>query len=628
MTLSPGTWHQRIPRELRANLALRRRVNRLCLESGAYRRAALEMCRTDILAWVNLFAWQFNPNAIGGGSLESGPFITWPFQDEAILGADRADGTHAHGILECIEQRKDLVIEKSREMGASWLCLLVMDWLFLFHPWKKFLMISRSEAAVDRPGDPDCLFWKLDHVHRHLPEWMAGPRVRRRKLGFDNPLNGSTITGQASTGKAGVGGRATCMFVDEFSQIDEDFEVLHRTSDTTSCRIFNGTHTGTHTCFYKLCDPRSEEGRGQRKLLMHWSQHPDKVRGLYRAELRDGKPHVLDKTHHYAPGFQFVLDGTPAGGPFPGLRSEWYDEQFPRKGRNPRAMAMDLDINPQGTVSQFFNEALLREVEADTVRAPYWEGDVSYDRESGRFKELVPCPGGPLRLWAHPGPDGKLPACGYGVGTDVSTGQGATPSCFSAVNDLGEKVAEYVTAHMLPDRFAVLCVALCRWLGDSRLCWETAGPGATFGRVVIELGYRDVYYRVDEENPLKKFQVSDKPGWYPSPQSKRLELENYRAALYARKLVNRSKEALDECRYFMYTPRGDVVHSGESNPSDPTGSTVNHGDRTIADALAWKMVRDRARLGRVQREGAVPPNSVGGRRREREEAERLEGSWS
>jgi hypothetical protein len=40
------------------------------------------------------------------------------------------------------------------------------------------------------------------------------------------------------------------------------------------------------------------------------------------------------------------------------------------------------------------------------------------------------------------------------------------------------------------------------------------------------------------------------------------------------------------------------------------------------------MVRDRARLGRVQREGAVPPNSVGGRRREREEAERLEGSWS
>jgi hypothetical protein len=132
--LSPGHWHRLVPKSRTANLRFRLNLLRLCRRSRKCREAVREACRTDFLFWVNAFVWQYNPRKKAEG--EVGPFITWDFQDDGSLE-----------ILRCIEEDDDVVIEKSREMGASWLCLLVILWLYLYHPWKKFLVISRSEAA-------------------------------------------------------------------------------------------------------------------------------------------------------------------------------------------------------------------------------------------------------------------------------------------------------------------------------------------------------------------------------------------------------------------------------------------------------------------------------------------------
>jgi len=283
-------------------------------------------------------------------------------------------------------------------MGATWLLLLVLLWMFLFHPWKKFLCISRNEKAVE-DEDPDSLFWKLDFVLGYLPNWLR-PRIKRRKLYYGNEDNGSTITGQASTGKAGVGGRATAMLIDEFSQIEEDYEVLHRTSDTTGCRIFNGTHLGLDTAFYELTCRVD-----MRKLRMHWSQHPDKRRGMYRYDAQTAKV-VTDPTFAYEPDFVFIMDGKE--------RSPWYDEQCVRKGSK-RAVAMDLDIDPSGSVSQVFDAVLIQRLKQLTCE-PYWEGDVRYDRDLGRVIELKRRQGGLLKLWCQLDQDGRPAPFRYGAG--------------------------------------------------------------------------------------------------------------------------------------------------------------------------------------------------------------------
>src|SRR5579883_820438 len=152
-----------------------------CQEDAGFRRRILEICRQDILFYVNAFVWQYTPQHVG---TEFGPFITWEFQERLLLK-----------ILWCIKNRRNLAIEKSREMGASWLCLIAMDWMYKFRRMSKFLLMSRSEEAVES-ADPDSLFWKLHFIRENQPSWLT-PAFRRKRRFLGNKDNGASITGTA-----------------------------------------------------------------------------------------------------------------------------------------------------------------------------------------------------------------------------------------------------------------------------------------------------------------------------------------------------------------------------------------------------------------------------------------------
>lgn len=590
--LSPGNYHKLVPRDPVKNAKMRIAVLKRAKGNASFRRALRVMCRRDILFYINLFVWQFNPTKIG---LEGGPFVTWDFQDVA-----------ASEILRAIEDQVDLIIEKSREMGASWLCLIVQEWLWHFHPMKKFLCMSKSEEAVEA-DDPDSLFWKLDYIHTHTPDWLMPKSKRRRKRFFGNDDLRSTVTGVASTGDAGVGGRATAMFIDEMTVIKNDFQVLHHTSDTARCRIMNGTHRGTDTAFYS-----KSKQPDIRKLQMHWTQHPEKRKGLYRYDPEKNVVEVLDKAYHFPVDFEFVMVFAPTGGPFPGIRSPWYDAQCLRKA-SPQAVAMDLDINPKGSVSQFFDPVMIEHLKRQYCIDPLWVGDVLYDREDGSNPRLSPAPSGRLKLWFRPQDGGKVPGYTFVMGADLSTGVGSTPSCISIARaDTGEKVGEYSDAHVPPPNFAVLAVALCKLFVSAngvpaKLAWERQGPGTPFGKKVLELGYRNIFWQTYETKLLDD--PSDVPGWYPSPENKRILLEEYRAALINGDFLNRSEEALSECHLFKYGKSGHIEH-GEQETGDPNVARVNHADHVIADALTHKMVKAAGIMDRRKKEATEEPKDV------------------
>src|SRR5262249_49432996 len=149
--------------------------------------------------------------------------------------------------------------------------------------------------------------------------------------------------------------------------------------------------------------------------------------------------------------------------------------------------------------------------------------------------------------------------------------------------------------NLRPDEFAVRCVALCRLFQDAygqgaKLAWESQGPGVAFGQRVTALGYRSVYMRRNEFSTLRK--ETDTPGWTPTTVNKRVLLEESRAALATAAVVNRSEVAVEETLNFIHSPTGSVDHAGANNRDDPTGARSNHGDRVIADALAWKMAQE------------------------------------
>lgn len=588
---SPGQYHLMVPRKRRENLLFRKRILLECQRNEDYRDAVLEMCRNDILFFVDVFIWQFNPNFIGSGSPQIGPFVAWDYQEEAI-----------RTVLQCVWDRSDLVIEKSREMGASWLCLIIMLWFFFFHPYSTFLCISRNADAVDN-GTSDCLFWKLEYMLKHIPDWMT-PKISKRKMSYINEDNGSQITGQATTGKSGVGGRATAIFIDEFGLIDEDWELLDYTANTSGCRIFNSTHRGTKTAFYDLT-VKATTSDTCRKLVMHWSQHPDKRLGAYHWDRETQRVVYQDPHYKYYRTFAPVTDGTPTGGPCPGLRSPWYDKKVKSMGSS-RGVAADLDINPSGSLELVFDPLMVHNLKVSFCRDGT-RADLSYDRETAEPVRMFSEDTGKCILWCRLDADGKPPPGRYVFGADIAQGNGsATSSCLSGVNlETGEKVLEYADPAIEPKEFAYLAVALCRLFkrhgsGDgmfgssagqpAKLIWENGGPGNTFRKHVMELRHPDVYLKTTDHR-LKK-DISDLPGWNNSPDSMMNLILGYRDALRAKRFLNRSTYALSECLAFIYSPEGNIYHTGWKDPKDKSAARVNHGDRVVADALCWKMCEE------------------------------------
>jgi hypothetical protein len=581
--LSLEQWGQKVPRDPVQNLRFRQFIKNKARRDKGLQRHLRECCAADVLFYFNVFAFTYNPRL----AQKVWPFCTFPFQDAAIAQ-----------ILDSIENQTDLVILKSREMGASWLCMGVMDWLWQFRSRQKFLAVSRVAALVDDPGNPDSLFWKVDFLHSHLPSWILDPdQVQRRKFSFVNRETGSTINGEATTGAAGVGGRATAMFVDEFSRIPEAAELYASTADTTGCRIFNFTFTDNTNAAYKLA-----QRQDVRKLRMHWSEHPHKNRGLYQYSDETGKVEVFDKQYPFPPDFFYVMDGK--------LRSPWYDAECIRRA-NPRDVAMNLDIDAQGSMFQFFDRQIITQYAAKYCLPPYVEGELLIDHESAKPLEFVRAPGGPVKVWLVLDVDDKPPPRRYTAGADCSAGVGTTNSCLTIIDaTTGEKVLEYATPFLRPDEFAVKCVAVCRWFQDeygqgAKFAWETQGPGIALGKKVMEIGYGNVYLRTNELSYQRKQQ--DTPGWMPTTTNKRALLEEYRAALGERSILNRSQAALDECLNFVYMPNGSIEHSGTRDGEDPTGARANHGDRVIADALAWKLAKEVGKVAPRKTDLSDPP---------------------
>lgn len=526
-----------VPKTVEANLAFRERVVRLGSQSKAHARTLSLMCKQDPLFWLNVFSWTYDPRKEPGAI----PFITYEYQDEAVIDLLDAIGNH------------DILIEKSRDMGASWLNICAITWLWHFHKRQSFLMVSRNEDYVDKPGNPKALFWKVDFLIDNEPGWLR-PNLERTRLHLLNTDTQSVIDGESTTGDVARGDRRTAILMDEYSAfaVDDGYKALASTGDVTRCRIFNFTPQGTGNAAFDMAQSDIK------KLRMHWTRHPDKAKGLW-----------------------YDAEGRP--------RSPWYDDEC-RRRPIPMLIAQELDIDYLGSSHVFFDRDVMGRVRSKDVLEPLARGELGYDQLSAQPGAFGPSENGGLLLWAmpevlHGGGDEFV------VAADVATGTGASNSCIVAGNKrTGTKVLEYANPNIKPHELARLAVALARWLNNGLLIWEANGPGRIFGDQVIDLGYRHVYYRANDRALGKP--SSTTPGWYATREGKLGLLGEYRRALGTGEFIERSKDAAAECLEYVFQPNGSVEHSRSVSTIDPTGARENHGDRVIATALLWKGIKE------------------------------------
>jgi hypothetical protein len=227
-----------------------------------------EKCRRDIRFWFNHFCWTFDPRL----AQPHRPFRLYAYQEKAL-----------DQIVAAIERGEDLLVEKSRDMGISWLILMVFQYFWLFRPGSNFHLGSRKLEMVDRKGDMSTLFEKLRYNLDWLPDWMMPPGYKRgsqsphdNEARLLNPANRNVITGESSNGNFGRGGRYRAVLFDEFPFWPDQDAAYASAGQSTPCRLVVGTPFGKNNRFAAL------RFSGLVKVLsLHWREHPHKDEAWY-----------------------------------------------------------------------------------------------------------------------------------------------------------------------------------------------------------------------------------------------------------------------------------------------------------------------------------------------------------
>jgi len=553
-----------------------------------------------------------NPRAKAG--YRNLPFITRPCQDKAI-----------DAIKDAIEGGHDLLINKSRDEGATFLVLGMFLLYFVLVEESLFLCGSRIEDLVDKLGNQKALFYKLDYMFKKLPLCIRPP-VERTHLHLANLMLNSAIDGESTNENFGAGDRRLAVMLDEFGRVQHKIAqgIRESLSDTTDCVIYNSTHWyGQGHPFNRLLRSGKIE-----VFTLPWEKNPIKNKGIYRSpeiniiEIKDidyyrtkypgcfekikaFQPFVLSElekellTHPAAHDLTFVADGGESNNSR--WRSVWYDAQCKR--RDKRDIAQNIDRDPVGAGDAFFDNSVLDRIRTDTIKPPKYKGEVQFKLdEYGKIKQtdFVSDAGrrrlkwwGPLMLDAQK----KLrpnQAHNYIVACDVSLGVGQSNSTAGIYDvNTNDEVGMFACPNSPPESFADQTIAICKWVGGASrkafLIWEANGPGGSFEKRVRWHGYSFVYTQADERISYRP--KSRRNGWYSNRETKYDALLELRIALNEglktkpqhKALKIYDLDGLKELQDYIFYENGDIGPSEAIEEN--AGAKSAHGDRVVSKAL-------------------------------------------
>ncbi|MFN8760260.1 MAG: hypothetical protein ACK5XA_15805 [Tagaea sp.] len=250
-------------------LARATRLKMLSEANAAEIAAVKAHYRENPVDFINDWACTFDPRNAELNRPTDIPMILFPKQEECV-----------RWVAERWRARQNGLLEKSRDMGASWIMVWIAIWMWLNFPGTVVGFGSRKEEYVDSAGDMKALFPKIRFGIDRLPR-MLRPKGWDTKryapfMRITNPENQSSIVGEAGD-NIGRGARTSIYFVDESAFIERPQLVDAALSQTTNCRIDLSTPNGESNPF--------AQKRFAGKLpvfTLHWRDHPAKDDDWYR----------------------------------------------------------------------------------------------------------------------------------------------------------------------------------------------------------------------------------------------------------------------------------------------------------------------------------------------------------
>ena len=313
-----------------ANIEERLLLLDACKDNRDLQLLEIEACKRDPKYFFNTYLYtEKNSTFFSNNAPTEVPFILFPFQEEYV---DEVWDSIVQWSMPVSERRPwaltNVFIEKSRQMGISWVTAGIKVYWFVFHS-HKYTLISRTEWEVDSPWDMDSLFEKMRFMMENLPEWLIPESYNKepwkdksnRKMNITDPDTSASITWKTANPWAWRWGTRNAVFLDEMAFMQFASQINKSVASNTPCRIFNSTPNGEWNEFFKM---KKMAEAGQIKWLRyHWSEHP-----------------FYDQA--------------------------WYENRI--KGMTPEAVAQELEID--------YNTAIVGRVYPEFKA---WESDVAYD---------------------------------------------------------------------------------------------------------------------------------------------------------------------------------------------------------------------------------------------------------
>jgi hypothetical protein len=207
------------------------------------------------------------------------PFILFPKQREWI-----------DYVLRKWRSQEPGLVEKSRDMGVSWLAMALACTLCLFHDGVVIGVGSRKTIYVDKLGELKPLLPKARVFMEHLPAeftdgWVAWRDAPNMRIAF--PGTGSLISGEGGD-DIGRGDRTSIYFVDEAAHLERPELVDAALSQTTNCRIDMSSVRGMANPFAK-----KRWGGKIEPFIFDWHDDPRKDDAWYKKQCETLDPVVV-----------------------------------------------------------------------------------------------------------------------------------------------------------------------------------------------------------------------------------------------------------------------------------------------------------------------------------------------
>lgn len=479
------------PKDYRENLIWRRSLLNKAKSDLILRGKLKELFYRDVLFAFNAFFYTLD---IRRRPFHHQPFCTYPYQDKTILQ-----------VVKAIKEGRDIPIEKSRDMGVSWMIVLIFLWFWLDPDGGgDFLLGSRIEDYVDKKGDMRTLLEKARYSLYKLPSWLRPANFQKKVhdnfMKLVNPQTGATITGESNNKNFSTGGRYLAILFDEFAKWEQtDESAWTAAGDATPSRIPVSTPFGVGGKYYEIVNSATAKD----KIRLHWSSHPLKGDGAYCPYPREkSKLESWDGRAEYW------------------TRSPWYDKECLRRTED--EVAQELDISYLGAGNPVFKGKQGRRIQRmlNLQRVPFGWREIDLGNLTLREINEPRDDEGILVLWENLDKDKD-----YILGVDVVEGivGGDFASC-KVINRSSKTIAASYYSRIDEVQLAGVIATISKEFGSNDYSWigiETNGPGLSTFDLCVEVHGLNNLFMMPQFDTTRQG-VLHKKGWRTTSSSRNL----------------------------------------------------------------------------------------------------------